>query len=112
MAVTGEWCHEVLEDYLLESHLLRHRPRLSQEKQGQEQGYEGEGKGIRWAEVEWERERRRYKGEGSASLFRGRGVQYHLGFHHYSDTCRLVIFFVSVMRFCCDLYLYLEWYGL
>ncbi len=24
--------------------------------------------------------------------FAGRGVQYHLGFHHWSDTCRYITF--------------------
>ncbi len=43
---SGEWCREVLDDFLSSST------------------------------------------SGQKGVFAGRGVQYHLGFHHYSDTCR------------------------
>lgn len=119
MVVTGEWCHEVLEDYLLETYFRR-----KDEEEDERNRNSGVGKknssaysagnedrkldddhtddsmgnrtnrdrdlnsNMRWSDYE----RFQFQGPGSnpRSLFGGRGVQYHLGFHH-TDTCRCVL---------------------
>ena len=155
--LTGEWCHEVVEDYLLDSHLKGSRESSGRDSRDRGDSLEGRGigegileesegslqsesgmtnedsniikekendmnkegdrnkdkkkdkdqvakakenintkikdsvgevkstKATRECEIE---DRFRYLGPGSPSLFRGRAVQYHLGFHYHSDTCR------------------------
>jgi hypothetical protein len=74
VAVTGEWCHEVIEDYL-----------------GQDQDGLGENATARKegaTEDSFIRHLRADTSRDRPSLFMGRGVQYQLGFHHHSDQCR------------------------
>jgi hypothetical protein len=74
VAVTGEWCHEVIEDYLGQDQDGLGENATSREEGATEDSF------IRHLRADTSRDR--------PSLFMGRGVQYQLGFHHHSDQCR------------------------
>ena len=134
--VTGEWCHEVLEDYLLDTYLRKkdeterngnsgmdkknssaYLKKSDKNEYGEVDDNVTEGIKSNDSNIEddlnssrsWsDLERFQFQGPGSSpkSLFGGRGVQYHLGFHH-TDTCRyilmsikpLILFFSSFFFF-------------
>jgi hypothetical protein len=73
VAVTGEWCHEVIEDYLGQDG-------VGVDAHGVNATATAEDSFISHLQADTSRDR--------PSLFMGRGVQYQLGFHHYSDQCR------------------------
>jgi hypothetical protein len=68
IAITGEWCHEVMDDYLNALSAPRRRGN-------------SEGNGVSPYHYHLPYAKYPYQ-------FRGRGVQYYLGFHHGRDACR------------------------